>query len=286
MSSSSSSSSSSSLTCGDRRLALRSATPIVMGIVNVTPDSFSDGGRHHTTQAAIDHAQRLLDDGADVLDIGGESTRPGAAAVSVDDERARVLPVIEGLVARGITNLSIDTRRATIARAALTAGASWINDVSGFGDVDMAAACVGADATIVMHWITQDAARVVAHVDVVAEVAAWLRERVVRGVAAGIDPATIVVDPGVGFSKSLPDTIALTNALRRLVDDSGAAGVLYGPSRKRFLGTLSGRAEATDRDAATIGAVVFAALNGADIVRVHDVKGCVDALKVVAGLRG
>lgn len=280
------SSSSSSLTCGDRRLALRSAKPIVMGIVNVTPDSFSDGGRHHTTQAAIDHAQRLLDDGADVLDIGGESTRPGAVAVSVDDERARVLPVIEGLVARGITNLSIDTRRATIARAALTAGASWINDVSGFGDVDMAAACVAADATIVMHWITQDAASVVAHVDVVAEVAAWLRERVARGVAAGIDPATIVVDPGVGFSKSLPDTIALTNALRRLVDDSGAAGVLYGPSRKRFLGTLSGRAEATDRDAATIGAVAFAALNGADIVRVHDVKGCVDALKVVAGLRG
>lgn len=273
------------LRCGDRRFVLGERV-LVMGIVNVTPDSFSDGGQHHTTQAAVDHALRLLDDGADIIDIGGESTRPGAIAVAVDNEHLRVLPVVEALVARGHRNLSIDTRRAVVATDALAAGASWINDVSGFHDVDMPGACVAADAAIVMHWQSADAADVVVHVDVVAEVGAWLAERVARGVAAGIDPARLLVDPGIGFSKCLKDTIALTNALPRLRVDSSGAGVLYGPSRKRFLGSLMGRdSVAADRDAATIGAVVYAGLHGADIVRVHDVKGCVDALQVAQALR-
>ena len=257
-----------------------------MGIVNVTPDSFSDGGQHHTTQAAVDHALRLIDDGADILDIGGESTRPGAVAVKVDEERRRVLPVVEALVARGISHLSIDTRRAVVAADAIAAGASWINDVSGFADDDMPAACVLADAVIVMHWDSTDAAEVVLHNDVVVDVGLWLAKRVARGVVAGIPAGNILVDPGLGFSKSLPDTIALTKALPRLCVDSGGAGIVYGPSRKRFLGSLMGRASvAADRDAATIGAVIYAAERGADIVRVHDVKGCVDALRVVGALR-
>ena len=273
------------LRCGDRRFVLGDRA-LVMGIVNVTPDSFSDGGQHHTTQAAVDHALRLLDDGADILDIGGESTRPGAVAVAVDEERRRVLPVVEALVARGHRNLSIDTRRAAVARAALAAGASWINDVSGFADDDMPAAAHLADAVIVMHWQSADAADIVVHDDVVGEVGLWLAERVARAVVEGLHADAILVDPGIGFSKSLADTIALTNALPALRADSGAAGVVYGPSRKRFLGGLMGRdSVAADRDAATIGAVVYAALHGADIVRVHDVKGCVDALRVVGALR-
>ncbi len=271
--------------CGDRQFVIGERV-VVMGIVNVTPDSFSDGGCHATTRAAVDHALRLIDDGADVVDVGGESTRPGAVAVVVDEERRRVLPVIEALVARGHNNISVDTRRAAVATDALAAGAVWINDVSGFADPDMPAACVAADATILMHWITADAAMVAEHDDVAADVGAWLAQRVARGVDAGIDVARLLVDPGIGFSKSTADTVKLTNALPQLRVDSGAVGVVYGPSRKRFLGTLSGRTnDAADRDAATIGAVIYAALHGADVVRVHDVKGCVDALRVVAALR-
>ncbi len=272
------------LACGDRRFVVGERT-FLMGIVNVTPDSFSDGGAWASTAAAVDHARRLLDDGADILDIGGESTRPGAAAVDVDEERRRVLPVIEALVAHGHTNLSIDTRHAAVAADALAAGARWVNDVSAFADPAMPLACRRAEATILMHWDSVDAGITVAHDDVVSDVCAWLAQRIATGLAAGLRREQLLVDPGIGFSKSLNDTITLTNALPHLRADADVAGVVYGPSRKRFLGILSGRTEARDRDAATIGAVVYAALHGADIVRVHDVRGCVDALRVVSGLR-
>ena len=270
------------LRCGDRSLALGSRT-FVMGIVNVTPDSFSDGGACHDPDAAVAHALRLLDDGADVLDIGGESTRPGAAAaaVDVDVERRRVLPVVERLVARGVTNLSIDTRRAAVAKDALAAGAAWVNDVSALDDDDMPAAAAPAQALALMHWRRAERFDArgddVDYDDVVADVAAFVRERCARAPAG----PTLVVDAGLGFGKSVHDNLRLLAAssrLRALVPE--AAAVLVGPSRKRFLGALSGRDIAAHRDAATVGAAVTAALQGADLVRVHDVKSCVDALRV------
>jgi dihydropteroate synthase len=272
------------LRCGDRRFAA-GARAIVMGIVNITPDSFSDGGQHATTTAAVDHALRLLDDGADVLDLGGESTRPNAAGVDVDEERRRVLPVVEALVQRGHHNLSIDTRRAVVAAEALAAGASWINDVSGFGDAAMPAACRPADAAIVMHWDTSDAGQQVVRADVVNDVVTGLRRSIDRGLAAGLRTEQLLVDPGLGFSKSLHDNLRLTRDLSTWRASCGDFPIVYGPSRKRFLGELTGRAQAADRDAATIGAVVYAVLQGADVVRVHDVRGCVDALRVIEAMR-
>jgi dihydropteroate synthase len=253
--------------------------------VNITPDSFSDGGQHHTTTAAVDHALRLLDDGADVLDLGGESTRPNAAVVDVDEERRRVLPVVEALVQRGHKNLSIDTRRAVVAAEALAAGASWVNDVSGFGDRAMPAACRSADAAIVMHWDTSDAGQQVVRADVVNDVVTGLRHAIALGLAAGLRPEQLLIDPGLGFSKSLNDNLRLTRELSTWRVRCGDFPVVYGPSRKRFLGELTGRTQAADRDAATVGAVVYAVLHGADVVRVHDVRGCVDALRVVEALR-
>lgn len=272
------------LRCGARTFAI-GGRAIVMGIVNITPDSFSDGGQHHTTAAAVDHALRLLDDGADVLDLGGESTRPNAAAVDVDEERRRVLPVVEALVKRGHRNLSIDTRRAVVATEALAAGASWINDVSGFGDPAMPAACRTADAAIVMHWDTRDAGQQVVRANVLDDVVIGLERSIARGLAAGLRREQLLLDPGLGFSKGLDDNLRLTHALSTWRARCGDFPVVYGPSRKRFLGELTGRTQAADRDAATIGAVVYAVLQGADVVRVHDVRGCVDALRVVEALR-
>lgn len=272
------------LRCGDRHF-VRGGRAIVMGIVNITPDSFSDGGQHHTTTAAVDHALRLLDDGADILDLGGESTRPNAAVVDVDEERRRVLPVVEALVQRGHKNLSIDTRRAVVAAEALAAGASWVNDVSGFGDPHMPAACRSADAAIVMHWDTSDAGQQVVRANVLDDVVTGLQRSIDVGLAAGLRPEQLLLDPGLGFSKSLDDNLRLTRALSTWRARCGDFPVVYGPSRKRFLGELTGRTIAAERDDATIGAVVYAVLQGADVVRVHDVRGCVDALRVVEALR-
>ncbi|MBM4281390.1 MAG: dihydropteroate synthase [Deltaproteobacteria bacterium] len=260
-----------------------------MGIVNVTPDSFSDGGAFFEPARAVDHALRLLDDGADVLDVGGESTRPGATPVDVDVERRRVLPVIEALAARGVRNVSIDTRRAAVAKDALAAGAAWINDVSALEDDDMAAVAARAQALLLMHW--RRAARFdargddVRYADVVAEVGEFLRARRDRAVGAGVAPDMIVVDAGLGFGKSVDDNLRLLAASDALRVRTGAAAVLVGPSRKRFLGAVCGRDVPADRDAATVGAACAAARRGADIVRVHDVRACVDALRVTAAVR-
>lgn len=272
------------LKCGDRSLVIGART-FVMGVVNATPDSFSDGGRLDVDEL-VAHAERLLAEGADVLDLGGESTRPGAVLVPPDEERGRVLPVVERLVARGIRNISIDTRNASTARACLKAGASWINDVSALRhDPDMAAVAAGADAVVLMHareMSVGGAEDRVSYGDVVAEVRAFLEERAQAAVAGGIPRDRVVVDPGLGFGKTLEDNLALVRGGARLAE---VAPLLVGPSRKRFLGTITGITEPARRDAATVGAVCFAALHGASLVRVHDVAGAVQALKVVDALR-
>ena len=273
------------LRCGDRELVLGTRT-FVMGVVNVTPDSFSDGGRYLSADAAIAQGLRLLDEGADLLDLGGESTRPGAEPVPVDEELARVLPVVQGLVARGARCLSIDTRRAVVAKACLEAGASWINDVSALRDDSaMALVAARADALVLMHRREMSAGESgdrVRYGDVLAEVHSFLAERVAAAVAAGVPRERILVDPGLGFGKSVADNLTLLTSPARL---RGIAPVLVGPSRKRFLGALTGIERAEDRDAATHGAVALASLGAADIVRVHDVKGAVAVLKVLEAAR-
>lgn len=257
-----------------------------MGIVNVTPDSFSDGGRFLAVEAAVDHALSLLEQGADVIDIGGESTRPGASSVAPSEEADRVLPVIESLVAQGVRSLSIDTRRAEVAEAALAAGASWINDVDALCGDGMLEIAVRADAVVLMHWRRSEHDERedrVAYEDVVTDVAEFLAERVRAAVAAGVLPHRVLVDPGIGFGKRVQDNLALTRQLSALKGQ--AAGVLYGASRKRFLGALSGIADASARDPASVAAACFAAQAGADIVRVHDVRSTVVALRVFDALR-
>jgi dihydropteroate synthase len=272
--------------CGAGTFALGART-YVMGVVNVTPDSFSDGGAFADAGAAIEQGERLLADGADVVDVGGESTRPGAPPVPPADEQARVLPVVRGLVARRVRAISVDTRNASTARACLDAGASWINDVSALRhDPAMIDVARAADAVVLMHMRGDDPRTMqqdVAYADVVAEVRAFLAARVAAAVDGGVEPGRILVDPGIGFGKTLAHNLALSrrlDALRGL-----GAGVLYGPSRKRFLGELTGIDDAALRDGATVGAVAFAAsVRGADVVRVHDAKRAVEALRVVDAL--
>lgn len=257
-------------------------TPLVMGIVNVTPDSFSDGGRLGSVQAAVDHGLRLLDEGADLLDIGGESTRPGAAPVPESVEVERVLPVIRGLIdARPDVVISIDTSKAVVAAAALQAGAQWVNDVTALGDPDMAAVCAEHDGPVVlMHMrgtprTMQDDTD---YDDLVGEVVGHLRRARDRAEAAGIGRERIVLDPGVGFGKSLADNPRLFATVPRLHELGHR--VLIGASRKGFIGRLTGVERAAERVHGSVGAALAAAAWGADIVRVHDVAATVQALAV------
>jgi len=260
--------------------------PVVMGVLNVTPDSFSDGGRYANVDAAVAHGVALRRAGADIIDIGGESTRPGADRVDGPTETARVLPVIKALAAAGVP-LSIDTTRAEVAAAALGAGAVMVNDVSG-GLADPGMAAVVADAGcpwILMHWRGHSRRMLdLAHYDdVVAEVRAELRQRVDDAVAAGVDPARLILDPGIGFAKHAEHNWALSAHLDELI----ALGhpVLFAASRKTYLGRLlagpDGEPRGVDgREAATIATSVLAVAAGAWGVRVHDVRATVDALAV------
>lgn len=253
-----------------------------MGIVNVTPDSFSDGGRYIDPDVAIAHARSLCDQGADLLDIGGESTRPGASRVAPRVEQQRVLPVVEALAAEGAW-VSIDTMNASTAVAAARAGARLINDVSGgLADPEMLSAVAGTDAEIALgHWrgpSTEMYARA-DYADVGREVAAELAERVEAARAAGIDPARIVVDPGIGFGKRGAQNWQTLRALPQLV--ASGYRVLVGTSRKQFLGdALGDDADLARRDLATATTSVLAARDGAWAVRVHDVPTTRDALAV------
>lgn len=259
----------------------------VMGVVNVTADSFSDGGRYLDAERAVEHGVALAGQGAAIVDVGGESTRPGAARVDPEVEISRVLPVVKGLVARGLT-VSVDTMNAAVARAALEGGAGMVNDVSG-GRADPAMAPLLADTGarwVLVHWRPVDTDhrhRVPRYRDVVAEVRDELLAGVDRAVAAGVDPAKLVIDPGLGFAKAAHHNWALLHALPRLVDTG--IPVLVGASRKRFLGALLADAEGTPRppdrrETATAAVSALAALHGAWGVRVHDVRASVDAVKV------
>jgi dihydropteroate synthase len=258
--------------------------PLVMGVVNVTPDSFSDGGEFLDSRRAIDHSVELVREGADLLDIGGESTRPGAQAVDAEEERGRVVPVLEGLVGIGVP-ISIDTSKAAVAEAALDAGATWVNDVTALrADPDLAALCGDRRCEVVlMHMLgdprtMQDDPR---YDDVVDDIRAFLAERVEIAVAAGIAEERIWVDPGIGFGKTVEHNLEL---LRRLAElhDLGRP-ILVGASRKSFIGKITGR-EVGDRVGGTIAAHVLAAANGADALRVHDVAATRDALKTLAAI--
>jgi dihydropteroate synthase len=263
------------------RRALPLGRASVLGILNITPDSFSDGGRHHAVEDAVRAARRMKDDGADILDVGGESTRPGAAPVSEAEELRRVIPVIERLTAEVGLPVSIDTRRAAVARAALAAGAEIVNDVSALTkDPAMAAVVREANAgLILMHMRgepdTMDAAAV--YDDVALEVAAELAQRLGHALAAGIAADAIVLDPGLGFAKHTAHNLALLRHLDRIA----ALGhpVLVGPSRKRFLGAVSGRA-VDRRDDLTAVACAIARMAGAALFRVHDVAAARAALDV------
>jgi dihydropteroate synthase len=255
-----------------------SERPLVMGIVNVTPDSFSDGGRFFGHRQALEHAARLVEEGADILDLGGESTRPGAQPVSLQEELDRVMPVLEGARDFGVP-VSIDTMKPEVMRAALEAGAAMINDVNAFRAPGAWAAVKDSDCALcVMHMPGE--LRVMHDVpeyrDVVAEVESFLAERMAAAATEGIAAARIVVDPGFGFGKSLEDNLALLRGLARF---KTLAPVLVGVSRKRMIGALTGR-EVQDRLAGSLAAALRAVDNGAAIVRVHDVKETVDALKV------
>ena len=265
------------LKCGRFTLALD--RPLIMGVVNVTPDSFSDGGLLADAGEAIAHGRRLIEEGADILDIGGESTRPGSAPVPIEEERRRVLPVLEGMSACGVP-LAVDTRKTQLMRDALAAGASMINDINALGAAGALEAVASSQAAVcLMHMrgdprTMQDAP---AYGDVVREVGEFLRERVAAAQAAGIARNRIVVDPGFGFGKTLEHNLALLRGLSGFAGLGGA--LLAGLSRKSMLGRLTGR-DVGERIHASIAAALIAVKNGANIVRVHDVAATRDALAV------
>ncbi|MFZ3019305.1 MAG: dihydropteroate synthase [Gallionella sp.] len=265
------------LHCGQFKLDL--SRPLVMGIVNVTPDSFSDGGRYVSTSAAIDHAHKLIADGADILDVGGESTRPGAAPVGVQEELDRVLPLVEGL--RGIDiPISIDTFKPAVMRAALAAGACMVNDVNALlaeGALDAVARSDTAVCLMHKQGDPQNMQQQPHYQDVSAEVSRFLRERIAAAEAAGIARERIVIDPGFGFGKTLAHNLELLRRLDTLCELG--VPVLAGMSRKSMLGAITGH-DVGERQAASIAAALIAVQRGAAIVRVHDVRETVDALKI------
>ena len=265
------------------------ATTVVMGILNVTDDSFSDGGRYLDPGKAVEHGLALVADGAAIIDVGGESTRPGAIRIDSETETARIVPVVKELAAQGIT-VSIDTMHAAVADAALDQGAAIVNDVSG-GRADPAMAGVVARAGVpwvLMHWRSVAAAQphdVPGYRDVVAEVRDELLASVDAAVGAGVDPGKVIIDPGLGFAKTAQHNWTLLHALPEFV--ATGIPVLVGASRKRFLGSLLADPDGTPRspdgrETATAVVSALAATHGAWCVRVHDVRASVDALKVVA----
>lgn len=265
------------LHCGNFQFDL--SRPLVMGIVNVTPDSFSDGGQHFQHDAALAHAQQLIAEGADIIDIGGESTRPGAQPVGVQEELNRVLPIIEGLRGAPVP-ISIDTCKPQVMQAAIAAGVQMVNDINALQDAAaMNVAATGNVAVCLMHkqGNPQTMQTQPQYQNVIAEVGEFLRERIAAAEAAGIGRGRIVIDPGFGFGKTLAHNLDLLRHLDQLRELG--VPVLAGLSRKSMLGALTGR-EAGDRVAASVAAALIAVQRGAAIVRVHDVRETVDALKV------
>ena len=280
------------LVARSHRFAWGSETaPVLMAVLNTTPDSFSDGGVHASLDAAVSHGQRCIHDGAGILDVGGESTRPGAARVDIAEQIARTQPVIAALATLG--PVSIDTTRAEVARAALAAGACIVNDVSAALDdpeiVDVA--CAAGAAIILMHrlaspdsdrWSTEyDARRT--YTDVVHDVRDWLGARVAAVLKAGMPRDRIAVDPGLGFGKDVQQNLALIARLQEFAELG--VPVLVGASRKSFLGAITAEPDPAQRDAASVGAALVAASNGAAILRVHAVRDHAHALAAWSALR-
>ena len=268
--------------------------PRLMGIVNCTPDSFHAGGRSMDTRAAVEHGVRLVAEGADIVDVGGESTRPGAERVPADEQVRRVVPVIEGLRAAGVGSISIDTTLASVAERAIEAGARLVNDVSaGLEDprILRVAAAAGAEVAL-MHRLAPPQAdrysdqyeREPAYADVVRDVSAWLATRVAAAVGAGVPPQRVLIDPGFGFGKSVAQNFEM---LRRL-DEFVALGhpVLVGLSRKSFLGAAAGAPDPADRLPATLAAAALAMRAGASVLRVHDVAAHAQVRAVFRAERG
>ncbi len=269
------------LSCGQFQFDL--SRPIVMGVVNVTPDSFSDGGLHGRCDLAINHARQLISDGAGIIDIGGESTRPGASPVGVQEELDRVLPVIEGLP--GVP-VSIDTCKPEVMKQAIAAGACMVNDINALLDAQaMKAVAMSRVAVCLMHkqGNPQTMQLLPDYKDVVDEVGEFLRARIKAAEAAGIARDRIVVDPGFGFGKTLEHNLALLRELKKFTELG--VPILAGLSRKSMLGALTGQ-DAQHRMPASIAAALIAVQRGASIVRVHDVRATVDALKIWEAING
>jgi len=255
------------------------AFPRLMGIVNVTPDSFSDGGQWVATQAAVDHALKLAEQGADILDVGGESTRPGADAVSVDEELNRVIPVIEQLARQTQVPISIDTTKAVVARAALAAGAQIVNDISGLTfDLQMPALCAASDCGVILMHI-QGTPKTMQlnpyYTNAVMEIRDWLKSRCEALCLLGINAERLMVDPGIGFGKTAQHNLQILSHIHAFRDFGRP--VLIGHSRKGFLKKLIGR-NVDERLAGTIGVSLALAHQHADMLRVHDVAAIRDAL--------
>lgn len=271
--------------CGRFELAL--TRPLVMGIVNVTPDSFSDGGQCEDAERAIAHARELVLAGADIIDVGGESTRPGSDEVSPGEEARRVVPVIRALAEDIAVPLSIDTRHADVARQCIAAGASIINDVSGFRDPAMVELAAERDAgLVVMHMLgEQKTMQSEPHYeDVVVEVWEYLVSRAAVLEAAGVARERIVLDPGIGFGKTTAHNIAILRGLETIA--SAGYPVLVGASRKRFIGELTDVAEPRERVAGSVAVALWSCSVGAAVVRVHDVAETVQALRMWTALSG
>lgn len=268
--------------CGRFNFSL--AQPLVMGIVNVTPDSFSDGGRFFSAERAIEHGLQLKADGANILDIGGESTRPGSAPVSIDEELARVMPVLEGLRGADVA-ISVDTMKPEVMAAVLRSGADMINDVQGFQAPGALDAVAGSNCGLcVMHMRGMPKSMQLdpSYEDVVIEVSAFLRQRLFAAQEAGVDPGRVLIDPGFGFGKAMEHNLALFKNLDRLTD---IAPVLVGVSRKSFLGQLTGHG-VTDRLLPGVVAALLAIQAGVAVVRVHDVRETVETIRLWRELRG
>lgn len=269
-----------------RRGELSLREPVLMGILNVTPDSFSDGGRHRRPETALRRAVEMVDQGALIVDVGGESTRPGAAEVPAAEEMARVLPVIRMLRSELTISISVDTRKSEVARAALDAGADIVNDVSALGDPEMAHVVAENGAGLVlMHMRGTPATmqREPSYDDVAGEVAGELRDSLERALAAGIEPERVVVDPGIGFAKDLRHNLVMLAELARL-QELGRP-ILLGVSRKAFLGRLLGGVQPGERAVGGAAACVAGLLAGARIFRVHDVGVVREALLVAEAIR-
>ncbi len=262
--------------------------PLIMGILNVAPDSFSVGGRYAEARAAVERAVAMLDEGADIIDIGGESSRPGAEPVSEADEIKRVVPVIEGLLARRKASVSVDTTKARVAQAALSAGAVIINDISAFRfDAAMPETAAKSGAGVVlMHMLGEPGTmqKDPRYADVVSEIGAFLRERGEAAAAEGVAEDAIVYDPGIGFGKTPEHNLEI---IRRLAEFKALGRpILLGPSRKSFIGHVLGGLPPAERLEGTAAAIALGIANGAAILRVHDVREMARAAAVAAAIRG